>query len=110
MNARIATIQPLGERTGAALAALARTFPSLAGADGVSAAGFDPTAFDAWAASDVCYGQAYFAATFVLSVCAPGHPWQAGTFNATTAMVTFDDAHRMAFLAWATRPWAGEAP
>ncbi|WAS96383.1 hypothetical protein [Nannocystis punicea] len=31
--------------------------------------------------------------------------WRVGTFDAVTALATWDEAHRAAFLAWAKEPW-----
>lgn len=90
------------------VAALARTFPSLATAPVYALADeFDPDAFDSWASSNDCTGQAFFAAQFILQVVSAGEHWETGTFNAVLAMLAWDEAHRAAFLAWARAPWGG---
>lgn len=91
----------------ARVAALARTFPSLARVEHPRLAGldpFDPDQLDNWAG---CTGPAYFAALFILQVTSAGEHWESGTFNAVVAMLAWDEANRRAFLAWAAEPWGG---
>ncbi len=89
----------------ARVAALARTFPSLARAPHIDP--YDPDAFDEWAGGNDCNGPAYFSALFILQVTSAGEHWESGTFNAVVAMLAWDEAHRRAFLAWAAEPWGG---
>lgn len=45
------------------------------------------------------------AARFILSVWNPGVDWKCGRFYVTEALGCWDDAHRRAFLTWASNPW-----
>lgn len=85
------------------LAELVASFPTLTDAPPIG----DLQAFDAWAAGSDCTGMAYFAATFILSVARPGLEWSSGRFDAVTALMLWDTAHRCAFLTWAASPWGG---
>jgi hypothetical protein len=106
---------------------LARLFPTLRRADGL--APWDPHKLDAWACSGApCHGGLH-AARFMLAVWS-GHagrvrlgrqtaqgkrdgvtrfiletPWRCGPFDVVDAMGTWDNMHRMVFLAWAKEPW-----
>ena len=94
----------------ARVAALARTFPSLARVEHPRLAGrdpFDPDQLDNWTGGNDCTGQAYFAALFILQVTSAGDHWESETFNAVVAMLAWDEAHRRAFMAWAAEPWGG---
>lgn len=82
---------------------LARSFPTLEDADGVSP--FDAEALDAWACGPVPGSGALYAAQFVLSVYNLGAPWKCGPFHAVRALAAWDRRHREAFLAWAREPW-----
>lgn len=82
---------------------LARSFPNLEDADGLSP--FDAEALDRWATGPSPGHGALYAAQFVLSVYNLSAPWQCGTFNVVRAMATWDRSHREAFLAWARDPW-----
>ena len=88
-----------GER----MAALARSFPTLSGADGVEP--FDPEALDLWACGPVPGNSAKHAARFVLSVWDAGADWQCGPFNLARAAGTWDGRHLTALRAWLADPW-----
>lgn len=106
---------------------LAQRFPTLDRADGIEP--FDASRLDAWACSGApCHG-ARWAARFLLAVWSGRHsalkhtrklkedgevvahlfraetPWGCGVFDVVSAMGTWDDEHRAAFLAWAKDPW-----
>lgn len=106
---------------------LARSFPTLARADGLEP--FDPDKLDAWAMTGgPCHG-GLLAARFVLTVWSgqaftfgqqhyikrrtPDDlyrvrvetPWRCGLFDVVDALSTWDAQHRAAFVAWALKPW-----
>ena len=83
---------------------LAISFPALEGAPGTLP--WDAEAFDRWAATSPEPGSgALHAARFVLAVWNDRAPWKAGSFQAISALGTWDGEHRAAFLAWAQAPW-----
>ena len=87
----------------ARMAALARTFPSTAKADGVRL--WDANTFDRWVAeSPVSHGE-LLTAQFLLAVWDPAQDWRCGRFDLMDALRIWDDRHRAAFLAWVADPW-----
>jgi hypothetical protein len=48
---------------------------------------------------------ALHAARFVLALWNSHVDWECGRFDAVRALGTWDQAHRVAFLVWATQPW-----
>lgn len=82
---------------------LARTFPSLRGAPGVSGS-WDPLALDNWAATVASSGETR-AARFVLGVWNSDEDWQCGRFDLFDALAGWDYQHHEAFLRWAEQPW-----
>lgn len=111
----------------ARVTALAQTFPTLRDADGVFP--WDPEKLDAWARRGRCHG-AILSAQFVLALWHGrlghvGKPrktpekddwsgihrfpvdtfWRCGLFDVVSALTTWDEQHRTAFLAWAKDPW-----
>jgi hypothetical protein len=82
---------------------LARSFPSLQDAPGVSP--WDPAKLDDWAASPVPGTAARCAVQFVLSVWNLSQTWRCGPFHVVNTFTIWDEDHRSAFLAWATDPW-----
>lgn len=80
------------------LADLAKSFPVLAEAPGLSP--FDSQAFMRWRDSNDCIGGAFFAAEFILQVGGYSHG-----FDVVTAMATWPAECKLAFLAWAADPW-----
>ena len=87
----------------AKMAALARTFPSVADAPGVPL--WDANNFDRWAAeTPVSHGE-LLAAQFLLAVWDPEHPWRCGPFNLMESLRVWDEVHTAAFLGWVRDPW-----
>lgn len=82
---------------------LAKMFPTLQEADGVSP--FDGEALDRWACNPSRGSGAFHAAQFVLAVFNMEAPWECGRFDLMKAMTTWDAEHREAFLTWARNPW-----
>ncbi len=106
---------------------LALTFPTLRSAAGVDP--FDVDELDAWACGPApCHG-GLWSARFVLAVWSgqmgrvkPSRKiknpdwegdrrfpvdtvWKSGLFDVVLALATWDQQHRVAFLAWAREPW-----
>lgn len=80
---------------------LAMAFPSLQHAPGISP--WNPNRLDIWAAEEADEPAAIAAAQFLLSVWNRSCRWQCGSFDVTGAFETWDSAHRLGFLNWATR-------
>jgi len=87
---------------GQRMAALARSFPSLEFADGLSP--WDIDRFERWLRSGAGHG-AKCAGRFVLSVWNPSTRWKCGRFDLHEALAVWDARHLAAFLAWARAPW-----
>lgn len=83
--------------------ALARSFPTLGAAPGLSP--WEPEALDDWACGPVPGSGAFHAARFVLAVWRPYGVWECGTFDVMRALAVWDRTHRGAFLTWASDPW-----
>jgi hypothetical protein len=88
---------------GDALSALARSFPTLSAAPGLTP--WRPEELDEWAAGPVPGSGALHAARFVLAVWRPLGEWACGPFDVMRALGAWDGPHREAFLAWANHPW-----
>lgn len=87
----------------AKMAALARTFPSVAEAPGVPL--WDAKTFDRWAAeSPVSHGELR-TAQFLLAVGDSHQSWRCGPFNLMESLRVWDAAHQAAFLGWVRDPW-----
>ena len=88
------------------MSSLARTFPALRHADGITP--FDAKALDAWASGPRSHGEVC-TAQFLLAVWGNTTlkecPWTCGPFDVMEALGVWDDAQRAAFLAWAQDPW-----
>ncbi len=85
------------------MAALARSFPTLLTAPGLSP--WRPDELDRWACGPVPGSGALHAARFVLAVWNFHAEWDCGRFDAVRALGAWDADHRAAFVAWAARPW-----
>ena len=82
---------------------LAQSFPSLKQARGVSP--WQSKELARWAREHRSATLERTAAQFVLWVCDPFEVWRCGRFNLLEALVTWDEPHRAAFIAWAKSPW-----
>jgi hypothetical protein len=80
------------------LTELAKTFPDLA--DVMGAEAFDVGKMREWLEGPGAIGGAYHAAQFLLMVAGVGQ-----SFDVVSAMITWNDACKAAFLAWAKDPW-----
>jgi hypothetical protein len=89
--------------TEAKMSEFARTFPSMAAAEGVSL--WDAQTFDRWARDSFLSDGELATARLLLAVWDPATVWQCGPFNVMEALKIWDPAHRAAFLAWAIDPW-----
>ena len=86
-------------------ARLARTFPTLRNAIGVSEGEYpDLARFDDWAAEQHPFDGVREAAQFVLHLFDAGRKWKCGAFNLRVAVTCWDAAHIAAFAAWAKNP------
>jgi hypothetical protein len=83
------------------MTALAESFPTLVGVEGVRP--WSPAKLDR-AAGTLSSGGLH-AARFVLQVWNVHTSWPAGRFNVVDAYGTWDPAHRAAFAAWAREPF-----
>ena len=81
---------------------LARTFPCLRGAPGVSP--WEPAELDRWAAGPASHGERV-TARFMLAVWDAATDWEAGRFDLMEALHVWSPSHREAFLEWASDPW-----
>ncbi|QEH39319.1 hypothetical protein OJF2_79340 (plasmid) [Aquisphaera giovannonii] len=84
------------------MAALARTFPSMKYALGVEP--WNALQLETWAKGPHSHGQVV-TARFLLAVWDPHRAWELERFELMEALRVWDDAHRGAFLAWASEPW-----
>ena len=89
---------PAGEPA-ARLAQLARSFPTLQAAAGLSP--WEPHPFAAWAGGPV----PGHAARFILAVWNSDADWPCGKFDAVEALSVWDGPHHGAFLTWVAAPW-----
>src|SRR5262245_44215047 len=91
------------QKYGLKLTALALSFPTLRGADGVSP--WDAERLEAWLTSGTPGHGARCAGRFVLSVWNPYCEWKCGSFELHEALGCWDNKHRDAFSAWCAQPW-----
>jgi hypothetical protein len=66
---------------------------------------WDADRLDEWAASPIPSHGERVTAQFLLAVWNPDHPWICGKFELMDAIRVWDDAHRTAFLNWASDLW-----
>jgi hypothetical protein len=85
------------------MSVLARTFPTLHAARGLTP--WRPEDLEQWACGPVPGSGALHAARFVLTVWNSQAEWECGRFDAVRALGAWDQAHQAAFLAWAMQPW-----
>lgn len=81
---------------------LAKTFPCLRGAPGVSP--FEPEELNRWAVGAASHGERV-TATFILAVWDSSTEWGAGRFDLMEALNVWPPSHREPFLKWASDPW-----
>lgn len=85
------------------MAALAQSFPSMAKA--LSGKLWNSIALDQWASEvPISHGE-LVTVRFLLAVWDPDFSWRSGHFELMKALRVWDEAHRTAFLAWASDPW-----
>ena len=84
------------------MTALARTFPCLRGAPGVSPR--EPTELNRWACGPASHGERV-TARFLLAVWDSSIAWEAGRFDVMEALRVWSPSHREPFLRWAADPW-----
>jgi hypothetical protein len=82
---------------------LAKSFPCLQGAPGISP--WQPIKLDDWAASGKPSHGEIVTAQFLLAVWNSGDEWKAGRFDLMEALAVCDLSHHRAFLHWAIDPW-----
>lgn len=81
---------------------LARTFPCLRNAPGVSP--WEPTELNRWACGPASHGERV-SARFLLAVWDRSTDWEAGRFDIMEALEVWPPSHREPFLRWALDPW-----
>jgi hypothetical protein len=82
---------------------LALAFPTLQSAPGVTP--WNAKELDNWAFSDAPGSGGKWAARFVLNLWNADTDWDSGLFEVFDAIAAWDEAHRKAFLLWASNPW-----
>jgi len=115
-----------GEANASRMTRLARSFPTLADADGIEP--WNPEALIAWACDYTIDQDDTHALRFVLQVWRPTHDWRTETasvllqrghslrdahniasafapFNVVSALASWDHLHQAAFLAWIAVPF-----
>jgi hypothetical protein len=84
------------------MSALALSFPSLREAP---VEPWDPHKLEKWSVGPAPGSGAFHAARFVLNVWNDSTEWACGKFEFFEAFRSWDHNHKVAFLAWAGRPW-----
>ena len=85
------------------IARLAKKFPSLKEAEGVSP--FNSEQLMAWALESTPRPHARHAVQFILSLWDMHKRWVVGPFNVVEAFSSWDEEHKAVFLEWAQEPW-----
>lgn len=85
------------------MAALARSFPCIAKAPAVKL--WDANGLDQWASEVPIFHGELVTVRFLLAVWDPDFYWRCARFDLMETLRAWDEAHRAAFLAWASDPW-----